>query len=293
MDTYFYLQIILIVIFILYIMYQYPQIFYPQELTEGFFGNDQNLNKEKSYIMEKSIKFSADEKFNNDRYLHLYSNDLVKDEKKIFKKHNVDSEFIKFYNNRKNNHNKKFYQLDIEDPPMITGNIEVFEIIIGEDKRVNSNKFYYTADNNIYCIIKKNNKILYRYYSVDEHYNSKKMEKLIGKERTHKFNKIFNIKKNGKGFLEGKDVVVFEIFETDSLDKDKGEPIAYNFMIRPLSYKFGFQKEKLHKFLKDFNCNTEGFKEWCDRKDIKDKYIKWISITRKSAKPQVTFYYNN
>ena len=69
MDTYFYLQVVLIIIFILYIMYQYPQIFYPQELTEGFFSYDQPLNKAKSYIMEKSIKFSADEKFNNDRYI--------------------------------------------------------------------------------------------------------------------------------------------------------------------------------------------------------------------------------
>ena len=36
MNTYFYLQVILVVIFILYIMYKYPYIFYPNELAEGF-----------------------------------------------------------------------------------------------------------------------------------------------------------------------------------------------------------------------------------------------------------------
>lgn len=293
MDTYLYLQVVLIIIFILYIMYQYPQILYPQELTEGFFGNDQSLNEQKSYVMEKSIKFSADQKFNDDRYIHLYSNELVKNEKKIFKKHNVDAEFVKFYNNRDKNRNKKFYQLDIENPPRITGNMAIYEIIIGEDKGENSKKLYYTSENTIYCIIKKNNKILYKCYSADEHYKSKKMEKLVGQERSDSFNKIFNIKKNGKGFLESKKTAIYEIFETDSLDKDKGEPIAYHFFVKPLHLKIGFQKDKLKKLLKDYNCNIEGFDDWCQKKDIKNKIINWVAISRRSAKPTITIYYRD
>ena len=293
MDYQFYFKIIAIVIFICIVIYQYPYLFYPQELTEGFLTSKKNIKEEKPYILEKSIKFSQNEKYNNDRYIYLYSKNIKSKEEAIFKNNKFENEFVTFYQDRKNNRNKKFYQLDIENPPKISGPLNVNEIIIGEDKGVNSKKIYYTADNNIYGMVKKNNKIYYRYYSLDDNYTKDKLEKLIGKERTDIFYKVFNIKKDGKYLLEDKKSMVFEIFESDSLNNKRETPIAYNFFIKPLNFKLGFQKEKLNKFLKAFNCNTDGFEEWCDMKENKSKNIYWLAITRKSVKPTITFYYRD
>lgn len=289
MNTYLYVKVLFIVMFILYVMYQYPHIFYPQELAEGFVTS-KNSNK-KDYKLEKSIEFSSKNEFNNNNFFYLYSDNL--NEKEIFKKHNIDSEFVEFYNDRKENRNKKFYKLNIENPPEIKGDLNVDEIMVGYDKKDNNKKLFYTADNNIYCILKKNNKIFYRYYALDDYYHKKKLIKLIGKERTDLFYKLFNIKKNGKGLLEDQSNPVLEIFETDSLNKSKEDPIAYNFLVKPLNFKLGFQKDKITKFLKDLNYNTDGFKEWCSQKENKNKYIYRVMIMRKSAKPSITFYYRD
>lgn len=291
MNTYLYLQLILIIIFIIYIIYEYPHIFFPQELTEGFL-TPKKTNNERDYKIQKSINLLPNEKFNDNIVTYIYSKKL-KNYKEIFKNHNLNKKFINFYNNRKENRNKTFYQINIKDPPKITGKINVDEIIIEADKKNNLKKLYYTADNNIYCIFKQNNKFFYKYFNLDENYNKKKLVKLVGEERTDKFYKIFNIKKNGKKFLEDKDNIFIEIFETDSLNKKRGDPIGFNFFMKPLNLKLGFQKDKLTKLLKDFNCNTNGFKEWCSKKENKSKFIYWLTITRKTAKPFITFHYND
>ena len=293
MNNLFYLKIISIVIFILFIMYQYPHIFYPQELTEGFFDSN-NKKVDKPYIFEKSIKFYADKKFNNNRYIYLYGDNSFKGkEKSIITNHKAEPEFYNFYRNRKDNRNKKFYQLDIENPAIIKGPVDVSEFIIGEDKVAHSKKFYYTSNNNIYGIVKKNNKIYYRLYRSDSDFTKEKLEKLIGNERTNFFYKMFNLKKNGERLFEGKKSFIFEIFETQSLNKKKGDPFAFNFYVKPLNFKLGFQKEKLKKLLKDFNCNIDGFDKWCQSKENNKKILNWVTISRKGAKPTVTFYYSD
>lgn len=293
MNNLFYLKIIAIVIFILFIMYQYPHIFYPQELTEGFFDSD-NKKEERPYIFEKSIKFSPDKKYNNNRYIYLYGNNSFKGkEKSILINHKAEPEFYKFYQDRKDNRNKKFYQLDIKDPAIIKGSVNVKEFIIGEDKVAKSKKIYYTVNNNIYGIIKKNDNIYYRLYRNDSNFSKEKLEKLVGKERADSFNKIFNLKKDGELLFEGKKSFIFEIFETQSLNKKKEDPFAFNFYVKPLNFKLGFQKEKLKKILKDFNCNIDGFDKWCQSKENNKKILNWVTVSRQGVKPTITFYYSN
>ena len=291
MNTYFYLQVILVVIFILYIMYKYPYIFYPNELAEGF-TNSNNKKKKNEYTLEESIKFDSDKKFNDKRYIYLY-NDFQGKEKSIFQQNKLDLDFVKFYNNKKNNRNKTFFKFDSEFEGNISGPIEVEEIIIGRDNNVGIEKFYYTADNNIHGVFKKNKKIYYRYYEALENFKEEMIHKFVGKERSSSFFKLFNIKKNNEKFLEGENSYILKMYESDSLDKKREIIKAYYFFTKPLNLKIGFQKDKLKKLLKDYNCNIEGFDNWCQQKDKKNKIINWVAISRKSAKPTITIYYRD
>ena len=83
------------------------------------------------------------------------------------------------------------------------------------------------------------------------------------------------------------------MYESDSLDKKREMIKAYYFFTKPLNLKIGFQKDKLKKLLKDYNCNIEGFDNWCQQKDKKNKIINWVAISRKSAKPTITIYYRD
>jgi hypothetical protein len=209
-------------------------------------------------IIEYSIKFTHDKPFNNDRLIYAYNYNLDNDKfiTNIFKKHNVDSKLIYFYNN-------------------LFKTIDKYELIYGIDKKTNVSKLYITTKEPdiIYGIEKRYDAYSMRYYKGDGDFRKKEFDKFIGLKNSTIFYNLFNIEDK---------TVVYKKYDQ-----------SYNYELN--SYHFNFEnyrindyKDNIKKLLQFYNCNIDNLDSWLEKN--KNYYIYWIGITKKDN-IEVTIYY--
>jgi len=208
-------------------------------------------------IIEYSIKFTHDKPYNNDRLIYAYNYNLDNDQfiTNIFKKHNVDSKLIYFYDNLFKKQDK-------------------YELIYGIDKKTNVSKLYVTDMNAlIYGVEKRNNEYSMRYYRGDEYFRKKELDNFIGLKNSTMFYNLFNVKNNS---------VVYKKY--DQSHNYKLNSYHFNFE----NYKINDYKDNIKKLLQFYKCNVDNLDSWLEKN--KNYYIYWIGITKKDN-VEVTIYY--
>ena len=205
--------------------------------------------------IEYSCKFSKSKTYNDTRKLYAFDSTKKLDVETIFKKYNVDSKLIYFYNKM------------LKKRPQT-------ELAYGEDTDVNVAKLYINDGSNIYGIEKRNTDYSIRIYKPDLYFEKDELDTFLGYEKSSLFYKLFNIPD---------DVVVYKKY-------DQNHDFKLNFYLIYLEgYKVYDYREQIKALLIKYDCNIEGIDKWINKN--KDYYMYWVAIGKKNNSIEVTFYY--
>jgi len=210
--------------------------------------------KEDYHYIEYSAKFSTHKPYDDNR--KLYAFDMTKDIDldKQFKKYNVDSKLIDFYN-------KLFKKMDKNE----------FALAFGAN---GISKLYINNYHEIYGIEKSNNNYTIRVYKPDEFFKKPELDKFVGLERSTSLYNLFNLEE---------EIVVYKKY-------DQKTNFNLNFyLIAIKKYLINDYREQIVILLKAFKCKTDNINVWLNK--YGGYYLYWIAIGKKEDTIELTFYY--
>jgi hypothetical protein len=210
--------------------------------------------KKDYHYIEYSCKFSTHKPYDDSRKLYAFDMTKDVDVDKQFKKYNVDSKLIDFYD-------KLFKKMEKNE----------FALAFG----VNGiSKLYINNYNEIYGIEKANNNYTIRVYKPDEFFKKPELDRFVGTEKSTTLYNLFNLEE---------EIVVYKKY-------DQKTDFNLNFYLIAIEkYLIADYKEQIVTLLKAFDCKTDNIDTWFNK--YSGYYLYWIAIGKKDDSIEVTFYY--
>ena len=320
---------IIIVICVTILLTQMNQKEDDSNIIEKFIDNNFVIDKNQM-SEEKSIRFSQNNKYNNDRTVYGFNNlDYFYNNRfNIFNFYGIKNKKILSYLENKYDLIKKTPQKNMERNVDLfpINNNESYEIGIGLDNRNSVNKIYFLINNVIHSLkVKNKNEIIESIYKDDSLVNENELKNYLGEKNFNIIDEnIRNLKilefSNFNQYLEN--MVKFSnklnrnfdisstrnIFERDLQTKYKETPkninslrcfvrydnnklAGYNYDISEKKLYIKNSKPFLEKLLKQLNCNISDIDKWIN--EYGNYLITFISFIYVNNELNVTIYYYN